>query len=154
LPEDLDVFVVDLGRLDVLLAASDFYAAAASADYRLDGDPALGGARLATKGRSHDCVLLEPLLERLFSPALPAEGAEATAFLMDRPGSRPRAFVLRREFTMLAFPLREFRLLPGCLRARQSSLGLVALRFAGAGRIQYLVSLGAAAPPAATGGGA
>jgi hypothetical protein len=150
LPSDLPFFYIDLGQLDVLLAASDFYAAAASSDYRvIDSGP--GGPRLVAKGLSHDCLYLEPFFERLFSPSLSAGGAEATAFLMRRAQGL-RAFVIGRAFELLTLPLREFRLVPRGIRARQASYGLVALRFEGGKRLQVLMSPGRLGPTGGAGG--
>ncbi len=153
LPEDVPVFYIDLGGIDILLAASDFYAATARSDCRLDTDPVLGSPRLIAKGRAHACVLLEPLFDRLFSPSLPADGAESAAFLMRGPDGG-RAFVIARSFEMLSLPLREFRLFPPGIRRRLSALGLAALRFKDGKRLQVLMSLGALGPAAGEGGAA
>lgn len=144
--EDIPAFLVDLGSLDILLAAADFYGAAAEADWSLADDPRRGIPMMRVKGESHACVMLEHHFRRLFSPSPPPEGAEATAFLMRRPGRENRAFVIRRDFEMVAYPLREFRLPPRGLRVYLGCLGLAALRFSGPGRLQYLVKAAALEP--------
>ena len=139
--------------VDILLAASDFYAAAAQSDCRLETESPLDPPRLVAKGRSHECVLLEPLFVRLFSPSLPADGPEPTAFLMRRPEGG-RAFLAARSFEMISLPLAEFRLFPRGLRARLAARGLAALRFEGGKRMQVLMNLGVVEPGAGDGGAA
>jgi len=152
-PKVLSVFHFDLGTMDILLAASDFYAAAAGSDCRLETESPLGPRRLIAKGRSHDCVLLEPLFDRLFSPILPADCPEPTAFLMRRPEGG-RAFLAARSFEMISLPLAEFRLFPRGLRARLAARGLAALRFEGGKRMQVLMNLGVVESGAGDGGAA
>ena len=151
LPEGVPVFHIDLGQLDVLLAASDFYAAAAQSECRFAERREGGRLRLEAKGRSHDCVFLEPHFQRLFSPTLPADSPEATAFLMKRKEGAARAFVVARGFELRSLPLREFRLLPRGIRAASAARGLVALRFEG-GRLQILLRAGDIEPAQEDGG--
>jgi hypothetical protein len=151
LPRQLPVFLVDLGRADLLLAAMDFYAAASQAEFRLEGPSRGGPALLFAKGRAHVCLALEKEIERLFSPEPPAEDELSTAFLAKGHGGA-RAYLLRRRFEMLSLPARDFRLLPLGIRARQASRGIVALRFEGAGRLQLLMNPGLLRPEDDQGG--
>lgn len=149
MPEEAAVFLIDLGPLDVLLCAGDFYGAAAGSDVLEPGD-AEAGAGPGAKGRRadggrHAVVPLEPVLERLFSPGPPAEGVTATAFLMRRGNGDASAFIVNRNFEMTAVPLGEFRLLPAGLRRGGPGGSILALRFAADGRIQYLLDLRAMA---------
>jgi hypothetical protein len=151
LPRDVSVFLIALGRTDVLLAASDFYAAASSADFLMEEDPRTGRPLLVVKGKAHEFVYLEPLFNRLFSPQEPCEAEATAAFLAAGPGGR-RAFVIGRPFEMLSLPLRDFRLFPRGLRARLAARGLAALRFEGGSRLQVLVNPGLLGPSLAEGG--
>jgi len=141
LPDDVPVFIIDMGRADVLLAASDFYGAVAGSAFVPEHDPADGQTYLSAKGARHECLFLEPVFLGLFGDSLSAAEPDSAAFLMKKPGMPPWAFVLGRGFEMRSFPLAEFRLLPRGLRPFQARSGLSALRFEGPGRIQYLLRL-------------
>ena len=139
--DDVPVFIIDMGRADVLLAASDFYGAVAGAELNPVRDSADGLTYLSAKGVRHACLFLEPVFYGLFGGTLPAAEPNSAAFLMRKAGAEPKAFVLGRSFEMRTFPLGEFRLLPRSLRPYQASTGLSALRFEGKGRIQYVLNL-------------
>jgi hypothetical protein len=138
LPEEVPVFQLDLGRVDVLLAASDFYAVVAESDYSLV--PGEGSPRLVAKGESHPCLQLETLFEGLCAPGEGAEAGESTVFLSRREGRGTRAFVVGRPFELRSLQLRDFRLLPRGLRARAASRGMAALRFEEGRRLQILMN--------------
>ena len=146
MPEDIQVFHVDLGPLDALLLAADFYGALARSDWRMERDRRRAIPILVSKGESLACVMLEAHFGRLFSPSAPADAAEPVAFLMRRPPRESRAFVVERPFEMRSYPLRDFRLPPRGLRSYLRALGLSAVRFDGPGRIQYLLDPGALEP--------
>lgn len=139
MPEPVPVFRLDLGPMDLLLAAADFQAVAARAECTLSGG--MGASpTLETKGRVHTCRYLEPFLARLFPVTLPARGETFAAFLARGADGSPLAFVVARPFDMAAFPLSDFSLFPGGLRARLGALGMAALRFEGDRRLQVLLA--------------
>jgi len=139
LPEDFSAFLIDLGPLDVLLCAGDFYGAASEPD----ADPAAG--QFTAKGRSHQKILLEPMLERFFAPGAPADGIAPTAFLMNSTDGRAFACIVERSFEMVSLPIAELRRLPAGLRRGRPGRSIMAVRFASENRLQYLLDLRAMA---------
>ncbi len=138
--KDVPVFIIDIGRADVLLAASDFYGAVAGTAFNTVLDPSDGLTYLPSNGIRHACLFMEPVLAKLFGGSLSEAPEDSAAFLMRKPGAPPKAFVLGRGFEMRTFPLAEFRLLPRSLRPL-GSIGLRVVRFEGRKRIQYLLNL-------------
>lgn len=148
MPEDVQVFILDLGTLDALLPASDFYGAVAGDELRLRDDPRRRMPMLSVKGEDHACVFLEPHFARLFGVEEAGGGAERAAFLMRRHGREPRAVVADRGFEMKSYALSDFRLPPAGLRAHLRALGILALRFDRPDRAQYLLGPGLLEPAA------
>ena len=150
MPEDFSAFLMDLGPLDVLLCAGDFYGAASEPDSGPGAGPGTESARLnagqfTVKGRMHEKILLEPILQRFFEPDAPAEGIAPTAFLMNCASGKAFACIVERSFEMVSLPLRELRRLPAGLRCGRPGRSIMAVRFASENRMQYLLDLKAMA---------
>ncbi len=154
MPEEFSAFLMDLGPLDVLLCAGDFYGAASEPDpdagNRLDdgaGDrpAAMGTGPFVVKGKPHAKIFLEPILQQYFAPDAPQEGIAPTAFLMNSATGEAFACVVERSFEMVSLPLKELRLLPAGLRHGRPGRGIMAVRFANENRMQYLLDLKAMA---------
>jgi hypothetical protein len=155
LADDLPFFEIDLGQLDILLPASDFCGAAGSSDYATAVDPVKGLPTIRLRNRLHPCIFLEDVFFRRFSPSIPADASESTAFLMRCGSCEPgmsalygsdvdqgtRAFVVQRNFEMRSHPLRELRLAPRRLRPWLSGSGVVAVRFREGTRAQYVLDV-------------
>lgn len=143
--DEAAVFKMVLGGLDLLLPASDFEGLASVPESEA-GTPA--PAFLEAKDGRRERVALDRLLEGLFGAALanatPTEG-ESVAFLAKAAGDPKKAFVSRRPFEIVSFPVREFRLPPPGLRAGLAKMGLLAVRFQEGGKAQYLMDVGALA---------
>jgi len=159
LSEEFSVFLIDLGLLDVLLCAGDFYGAASESDSSSGTGPGNGsGSSPATldagsfyaKGRAHEKFLLEPILQSFSTRDTPAEGAAPTAFLMNSADGRAFACIVERGFEMVSLPLQELRLLPAGLKGGRPGRGIMAVRFASENRIQYLLDLKAMAEGGST----
>lgn len=142
MPDEFSAFVLDLGPLDVLLCAGDFYGAASEPDSGAGPDAAMASAgQFVAKGRPHEKIFLEPILQRFFAPEAPGEGVAPTAFLMNCDGGKAFACIVERGFEMVSLPLRELRLLPAGLRRGRPGRSIMAVRFAGESRLQYLLDL-------------
>jgi len=146
LPEEFSAFLMDLGPLDVLLCAGDFYGAASEPDPDAGSRlMAAGFGPFVVKGKSHEKILLEPILQQYFAPAAPQEGIAPTAFLMNGASGKAFACIVERGFEMVSLPLKELRLLPAGLRRGRPGRGIMAVRFARENRMQYLLDLKAMA---------
>ena len=151
MPEEFSAFLLDLGPLDVLLCAGDFYGAASEPDPGAGPDDSMAGTgRFTTKGRTHEKILLEPILQRCFAPEAPDEGIAPTAFLMNGASGKAFACIVERGFEMVSLPMKELRLLPAGLRRGRPGRNIMAVRFAGENRMQYLIDLKAMAEGGST----
>jgi len=142
LHEQVPVFLIDLGPLDALLPASDFYGATAAADTLLEMDTVRKIPLLRVNGRLIACVRLERHFRALVGDSIDYgnDYSEAAAFLSRRAGTEDRAYLSDRPFEMRSFPLDTFRLPPQGLRQHLSRLGIAALRFSEDGRTQYVLN--------------
>jgi hypothetical protein len=147
LPEEFSAFLIDLGPLDVLLCAGDFYGATSEPD---TGPTLLNGGLFIAKGKAHGILLLEPILEHFFAPDAPVAGVAPTAFLMNSANGSAFACIVDRSFEMVSLPLKELRLLPAGLRHGRPGRSIMAVRFAGENRLQYLLDLKAMAEGGST----
>lgn len=151
MPEEFSAFLLDIGPLDVLLCAGDFYGAASEPDSGAGDDAAMASAgQFVTKGRTHQKILLEPILQNFFAPEAPDEGIAPTAFLMNCAHGKAFACIVERGFEMVSLPMKELRMLPAGLRHGRPGGSIMAVRFAGENRMQYLIDLKAIAEGGST----
>lgn len=125
MPEEFSAFLMDLGPLDVLLCAGDFYGATAELD----------------SASAFEKIFLEPILQRFFEPDTPDEGIARTAFLMSCANGKTVACIVERAFEMVSLPLNEMCLLPAGLSSGKPGRSILAVRFAGESRMQYLLDI-------------
>lgn len=134
-----EVFLLDYGRFDILLAAGDFGELIPGSE--LTDLSEYGSPACLLRGRNTPLLWLDQLVAGLL-PAVEAETTGLPTFFVARERrSATAALATYRSFELLTFPLRELKLLPAGLRKRLGSLGLIAVRFAEQNRLQYLLDV-------------
>jgi hypothetical protein len=152
LNEDIPVFRINLGKVDILLSAADFSALVAESDFKMKGGSENSPPLLQHKGAEYECAHLDRYVDGLFPPGLTVPPCgESVAFLARPPEGPPCAFILQRSFEMLAFSPAEFKLPPMGIRAQLKKRGIYAFRFADGERIQVLINFSASKSAVANG---
>lgn len=137
--DELPVFQLNLGPMEVLLPAADFYAVAAGPEINLQE----GRELLLFNGQELACIRLEQYFRSYIKAYVETDEQESgtTAFLLRWPGAKDRAYLAERPFEMLNYPLSSFHLIPNGLRQYLSQLGFIALRITDKGVIQYVLNV-------------
>jgi len=134
-----EVFLLDYGRFDILLPAGDFGELISGSE--LKDLPEYGCPACLLRGRETRLVWLDNFVSHLL-PAVEAETSGLPTFFVVRERRTEEAVLATyRSFELLTFPLHELKLLPAGLRKRLGLLGLVAVRFSTADRLQYLLDV-------------
>lgn len=141
LAEDIPVFQINLGNIDILLAASDYQGLLSEADFKTQNDEENKESVITHKNTHYTTLYLDDHIENIFKPAIKVDGKdEAVAFLTRYSVNENIAFILRRAFEMQTYSIRDFKKIPLGIRSKLQSLGIFAFRFDNNTRIQFLMN--------------
>lgn len=142
MPSEINVFKIVAGPLDILLPAGDFFSALASSSYKLKNSP--DGTMLLEFGKQEcPCFRMEDFFAFIAGGSIEArtESFEAAAFLHRASDSALSAFIVERNFELVNYPVRSFKLLPASLKSHLSRIGINAMRFTDGGGIQLVCNV-------------
>lgn len=141
LADDIPVFQINLGNIDILLAASDYQGLLSEADFKSQNAETNKESSITHKNTHYTTLYLDDHIESIFNPSIKVDSKDvAVAFLTRYTVDENIAFILRRAFEMQTYSIREFKKIPLSIRSKLQSLGIFAFRFDNNTRIQFLMN--------------